>query len=694
MNNYGCIQENYDFNCSAVSLTKINTVSGTMCQKGGWHRSFNKPPSTDCLNLGDMMFHVEHTGSYEANDFSDQIVKLNNIYKKKYDESITPNVGEYISTKIDRIAGNFNSSYLNQYAQQGDFQVEDPCCCPSKQYYNNTETLACALPLALYNPVNPSAKDVVYLPKDFMNAYNYFRIKKMDSSILDIIFYEDNESEYGVVGPTTFYVLPDGIGSGTECSDLNPCNLSYARQKVLPRGVIYLMNGSYGVVTFDAGNEKGSNWSEPITYKAYFGADPIIEELYINDVGNGYLVFDRLHFQGPDRAHSRVVQIEGSSRHIKILNCEAEDREGWLDVNTNAVIQTTDDGVEIPQDITVNNCDVHRGRKGIGGSAGNFIITNNHVHYISDSGIKVGGDGPVLIENNHVHNQDVTLRPGPHGTGISVRSINTVIRNNTIHDYGNSIVGINFYNDGGWPSATGYINMLVENNLIYDPLDGKTEVAFETGTIGNNFTFRNNTIIGYLNTGSNYGYRFGSGVLVGLDTSPPTPFHSTYTDGEFKFYNNIVVGHLAFFNGQADFDRISEGNNLVWALLHRGEPFYEEFSPTSTSKVLTYGSTVGGYMIHGDPEDYFEGSGNFFKGGADFDAHSYTLPGGNSHGVNLNDAYVPVEGSDVCSGGIITKGHLAGQSCALGGQPTTFYVSPIGNGSRDGSDAANAMKSA
>ena len=74
-------------------------------------------------------------------------------------------------------------------------------------------------------------------------------------------------------------------------------------------------------------------------------------------------------------------------------------------------------------------------------------------------------------------------------------------------------------------------------------------------------------------------------------------------------------------------------------------------------------------MIHGDPEDYFEGSGNFFIGGADFDTYSYTMPGGNSHGVNLNDAYVPVEGSDACSGGIITAGHLAGQSCAVGAPP-------------------------
>ncbi len=462
------------------------------------------------------------------------------------------------------------------------------------------------------------------------------------------------------VQPTEFYVSP--TGAGTACSEVSPCTLAEARSQVQPGGTVYLMDGNYSVVNFDSLSEKGNSWNEPITYKDYTGADPIIEELYMNDVGDSYLIFDGLHFQAPDSAHSRVVQIEGSSRHIKIANCEAEDRAGWLDATNNAVIQTTDDGVEIPQDITVDNCDVHTGRKGIGGSAESFIITNNHVHYISDSGIKVGGDGPVLIENNHVHNQDPTLRfNDPHGTGISVRSINTVIRNNTIHDYGNSILGINFYNDSlpTEPHETGYINILVENNLIYDPLDGKTAVGFEVGMIGNNFTFRNNTIIGYL-SGNNYGYRFGSGVLVGLDTQPPTPFHSTYIDGEFKFYDNIIVGQLVFFNGQTDFDRISEGGNIVWALLQRGEPFYTEFSSTSTSKILAYGSTVGGYMIHGDPEDYFEGSGNFFKGGADFDTYSYTMPGGGSHGVNLNDAYYPMITSEACNGSINPQGVAVG----------------------------------
>jgi len=447
-----------------------------------------------------------------------------------------------------------------------------------------------------------------------------------------------------------------------------------------------LKNGDYGVFNFDSGSEKGNNWSEPITYKAYTGADPIIEELYLNDVGDSYLVFDGLHFQGPDRAHSRVVQIYGASRYIKILNCEAEDREGWLDVNTNAVIQTTNDGLEIPQYITVYNCDVHTGRKGIGGSAENFVITNNHVHYISDSGIKVGGNGPLLIENNHIHNQDVTLRPpDPHGTALSIRSINTVIRNNTVHDYGNT-AGLNFYNDG-MPSG-GYKNILVEKNLIYDPLsDVGYQIAIESDTISSNFTFRDNTLIGWIDPDwNNVGYKFRGTMILGLDGQ--TPYHSSYVDGEFKFYNNLFVTRLGAKSGLDDFQRMAEGNNIIWAIQGPASIFYDEFSPNSTSKILARESS----MIHGDPPTYFEGSGNFFVGGDDFDTYSYTRgPGNGPHKQNLNDAYIPVVGSDACSNGIITHGHLTGEDCAPSGN--YYYVRADATGANDGTSWIDAWQS-
>ncbi len=55
----------------------------------------------------------------------------------------------------------------------------------------------------------------------------------------------------------------------------------------------------------------------------------------------------------------------------------------------------------------------------------------------------------------------------------------------------------------------------------------------------------------------------------------------------------------------------------------------------------------------------FDGSGSFFVGGEGFDELEF-----NRTHANLNSYFVPVIGSDACSGGVITHGHLAGQSCA------------------------------
>ncbi len=129
---------------------------------------------------------------------------------------------------------------------------------------------------------------------------------------------------------------------------------------------------------------------------------------------------------------------------------------------------------------------------------------------------------------------------GEHGSGLEIRTRNVVVKNNIIHDYGNTR-GIRCYpghydGQNGSPGG-GYSNMLFENNLVYDT---RNSSAVELPESGENFVFRNNTVIGQNRTGTGaYYYEaaltlwtvsgvngssvvIANNVLVGITGMPPS----------------------------------------------------------------------------------------------------------------------------------------------------------------------------
>jgi len=459
----------------------------------------------------------------------------------------------------------------------------------------------------------------------------------------------------GTASAATLYVSPTGTGS--TCTDTVPCTLDYARENVQPGETVLLKDGDYGNVVFDGSANSGTNiggtdweWTAPITYKAKNEQGAVFNSIHLSKQAPLYFIFEdiRIHnddgvipsFPSGSNSQQGIIFVQGSSlSHVKFLNCDIEanlDGSGEL---RNGIFLHYDPA----EYILFDGCEVHAAKMGIlfyGGR--HLIVRNSEVHYILSSGIQTRPNATdVLIENSHIHNQIPPIVANypidPHGSGLSIRSENTTIRNNTVHDYGTSWL-LAFYQDEVGPPS--FSNMTVENNLLYD-VSGYHAMGLYG--LKDNVVVRNNTVIGRYDSGPSSGgaYRYYRGVTFGFEEN----------DGSgLSFYNNVVVGQVVFDNAEY-MAKINEGNNIVWSLQDYGggSDFHKEFSASSTSIVLSDGSMLNGYG-----KDYFDAEGAFFAGGPNWSSHATYkalagLPAGYagkwSHGENLTDAYKPAAGS-------------------------------------------------
>ncbi len=200
-----------------------------------------------------------------------------------------------------------------------------------------------------------------------------------------------------------------------------------------------------------------------------------------------------------------------------------------------------------------------------------------------------------------------------HGSGIAIRCGRLAIRNNRIHNTG-ATAGIYNYLDGAG-------NLLIENNLVYDVVQGSTIVNFGDNPIGNNVTIRNNTFVGRRAASypSQPQYRYG-----------PTFRFSAYTgtnQATLNVSNNIFVGGAV---GAPSNSGICRNNICYYA------SGYESDSSGGNRGNLVY---YQGQSYPYEPAP-FDGSGAFFAGGANFDK-AFT----GHHGYNFNQAFQLASGS-------------------------------------------------
>jgi parallel beta-helix repeat protein len=444
----------------------------------------------------------------------------------------------------------------------------------------------------------------------------------------------DGVGEDGILG-TTDDVISNDTNPGTSSAPWK--TLTKAQATLVHGDTVLVRNGNYGSLSF-VSTVDSNNWTEKITYKAALGHTPVLTYLESNSnskLVHRYLEFDGLTINVPDDGVRRWAIYFRNSDYLRILNCTVNGV--WKDPSSNGM---TYYGIMIAEtlsadmnDILIENCYVQNCAEGIaiyGSPKDNVIFRNNTIYHTSGSGMNIScttNNNTILIEGNYISGQESV--GGAHASGLELRARNLIVRNNIIHNFGNTS-GITTYpstfnGQGGFPSG-GFTNMLFENNLVYDTRNINTTWLHG---IGQNFVFRNNTLIGKHWGTEKYALWYGA-------ASDFTPWDPNFDGSGLIIANNVLVGILNV--DKQFFSKAIITGNVVYSFGNTVDGWYNSTEFPGNIIVKTNNSSPN--------PTYFEGSGTFFEGGELFDQYSYTRPGGTDpHGINLGDSYKLASGS-------------------------------------------------
>lgn len=354
----------------------------------------------------------------------------------------------------------------------------------------------------------------------------------------------------------------DDGGDGTIASPWK--TISKAQSTVVSGDTVILYAGDYGNYT-ESNHSARTNW---VTYRANTGADVHLDYVAITNssLTESYLAFDGIKIKpdlgtticGPQDSvigvnsctkTARPVEVTYSS-HIKILNSDLEGANKYL--TTAGVRLYYTDNIEITHnkihEVTIGVQIEH---------AANTTINRNHIYRTVASGINQGsgGDSGTIVSYNNIHDShyneadDYCVRPDApdayHGSGVAIRSSDTSVIGNIIHD-GYPSGGIYTYTD-----TTHYDDIIINGNLLYDL---STNVIIQLLYIGDNCEVKNNTIIGYYYTSPGVN-RLTIGLLL----------YSVDSDGSpsIDVYNNIMASRMGVATEAMAI--LSEDNNIFYA---------------------------------------------------------------------------------------------------------------------------------
>jgi len=322
-----------------------------------------------------------------------------------------------------------------------------------------------------------------------------------------------------------------------------------------------LADGEYGFFVEKEAPGKRTDW---ITFRAAEKAAPVLTGIHIarTEPDSAYLRFDGLTVkvdwvdpQGdPQQPESSAATYKDTATPLTLRGAsKVEFKNGKL-LGTNKYLTRYAFSIEKCQDILVEKTEMTKISSGgtVAGSE-NVTLRRNHIHEIIGSGIKaLQNNRNLLIEYNHIHNSNWSVKDdyapraekkNPHASAVSIRTSNITLRYNMFHSIGSSS-GLMFYetDKSNKPISStkselqteGYSNILIENNLIYDPQNTPLRMYH----LGKNVVLKNNTFVSYIFPG-----REEQLYLVAL-------VHSlAQEDGGagLSVYNNIFVGEGSSF---------------------------------------------------------------------------------------------------------------------------------------------------
>jgi hypothetical protein len=263
--------------------------------------------------------------------------------------------------------------------------------------------------------------------------------------------------------------------------------------------------------------------------------------------------------------------------------------------------------------------------KNLGGSTGIAYSSNNN---------------NFIVERNNVFNSTwVQGEPNApleqiHGSGVSIRSGDILIRENIFHHLGSSS-GIMTYTDS--ISAAQYSNIYIYNNLFYDI---ENEYIIRLYRAADNIHIINNTLIGHFVTDKNGQMKLGQAIYVHT-------LADGYNGSTLTIANNILAGLTCIPS------RSTLSNNIIYSLFYT-ESFFNYIPDINSNKILTSTSM--------EPFSYF--TNGFFSDGIDFTANHGNLLNFSLHkdseAINFGNTNLQLSQTlgEIDTLGFITKSNL------------------------------------
>lgn len=392
-----------------------------------------------------------------------------------------------------------------------------------------------------------------------------------------------NYDIYDVTGYLHFFVDPKlGDDNNNGAIDTPWKTFGHAIRSVEKgRCVINLREGNYGDIS-ELGFGAYSDW---VVVKAYNNEKAIFNRISWTEIG--FVRFDGISIQ-PLSGNTGFITRNSSNiefRNVKITGVSKYLSAGGLSITTGS-------------NFLIYRCNIENSISGVKltGGVSNVTISENKIGNLASTAISYERNTQnVIIERNHIYNAFSSKLESEsegyyphHGSGISLRDGNVLIKNNIFRTLGTSS-GIMTYNDTG--SATSYSNIYIYNNLFYDIFNAYIMRFYRASE---NIKVINNTIIGSIQNGITPGrMELGYSIVV-----------HEITDGQdgssFTFANNILAG-LSVLPQKSVIK-----NNIMWSF------YYKDSSATFLS---TLENNVILTSDEHSPTSYF--TTGFFKGEVD-----------------------------------------------------------------------------
>lgn len=313
------------------------------------------------------------------------------------------------------------------------------------------------------------------------------------------------------------YVSP--TGSGSACTNVAPCTLSYANTNAAAGDTVYLKGGNYSTGIIPSSNGSAGN---VITFAKAPGETPIITgTTYASRFdGKSYIKIDGITMTD----NNYFSRIENGSHHIELTNCTMINSLAYL--NGRDILGIWAIGLN-PNWVTHiwihHNTIAYSNRNGNGCTDGGGDLVqlgNNH------DGASVPEDNNYMtLENNHLYG---------FSHGVNVYGKYTVIKNNVFH---NEPWSSGCATTGTWPNSAGYytnaaytgkyshgclqINDDANRTGIYDLVEGNrighaganqtNDGAVNLKIAGLQNIIRYNSIYNAMESGVQFKYTFGGG---------------------------------------------------------------------------------------------------------------------------------------------------------------------------------------